>query len=59
LARTAGCAWLAACTRGDGGTAKLADITPLRDLLHRHEQVVGGDAGYHRIDRTLDAPPDT
>jgi len=40
-----------------GTTAKAADITQLPALVHGHEQVVLGDAGYHRTDRTLDAPP--
>jgi IS5 family transposase len=40
-----------------GTTAKVADITQLPHLLHGQEQVVLGDAGYHRADRTLDAPP--
>lgn len=40
-----------------GTTAKVADITQLPHLLHGQEQVVLGDAGYHRTDRTLDAPP--
>lgn len=40
-----------------GTTAKVADIAQLPALLHGHEQVVLGDGGYHRTDRTLDALP--
>jgi IS5 family transposase len=33
-----------------GTTAKTADITQLDNLLHGDEQVVLGDAGYHKPD---------
>jgi IS5 family transposase len=39
-----------------GTTAKVADISEMENLLHGDEQVVLGDAGYHRNDRTLDGP---
>jgi IS5 family transposase len=39
-----------------GSTAKEADITQMDKLLHGQEQVVLGDAGYHKADRTLDSP---
>ena len=39
-----------------GTTAKEADITQLEKLLHGDEEVVLGDAGYHKADRTLDSP---
>ena len=40
-----------------GTKAKEADITQLGKLLHGEEQVVLGDAGYHKADRTLDSLP--
>jgi IS5 family transposase len=43
-----------------GTAAKIADITQLDNLLHGDEQVVLGDAGYHKKNRTLDSPePET
>lgn len=39
-----------------GTAAKVADITQLDNLLHGEEQVVLGDAGYHKKNRTLDSP---
>lgn len=39
-----------------GITTKAVDITHLEDLLHGDEQVVLGDAGYRKKDRTLDPP---
>lgn len=39
-----------------GTTAKAADISEMENLLHDDDQVVLGDAGYHKNDRTLDGP---
>lgn len=35
-------------------TAKVADITMLETCLHGEEEIVLGDRGYHKLNRTLD-----